>query len=114
RAVVPRLVWACSGRLGGRSGAGGAGAGGTGVESGGGGRYPAGTCSAAPELAAAVGAGPLSGRAGTAATRRGRTGEPPGGAGTGAALGGGFEGAAPSRGGIRPVPPQPARGSVGW
>ena len=28
--------------------------------------------------------------------------------------GGGFEGAASSRGGIRPVLPQPARGSVGW
>ena len=63
--------------------------------------------------AAAGGACPLPGRAGAAAVRRCRTREPPGGAGTGAALGGGFEGAAPSRGGIRPVPPQPARGPVG-
>ena len=48
------------------------------------------------------------------AIRRGRTGEPPGGAGTGAALGGRVEGAAPPRGGIRPVRPQPASGPVGW
>ena len=68
---------------------------------------------AAPDLAAAGGARPLPGRAGTAAIRRSRTGEPPGGAGTGAALGGGARGAAPSRGGIRPVQPRPAPAPVG-